>query len=85
MVYLLIAVLHIDATVMLACDFGILHSENKSSGNITDIASPGMHQTSEKYKNTGFLYRFTFESVPDLPGVLVIGRERMYFKYCYDR
>ena len=39
----------------------------------------------DKFKNSMGAFHFTFHNVPDLPELLVQGKERIYLKHFYDR
>jgi len=51
---------------------------------IIDVVIPGLDPREEVLRNP-YLWHFAFHSIPDLPELLVEGRERRYFDYFFDQ
>jgi hypothetical protein len=49
-----------------------------------DVVIPGLDPWDEVLRNP-YLWHFAFHSIPDLPELLVEGRERRYFDYFFDQ
>ena len=51
---------------------------------IMDVVIPGLDPWEQVLRNP-YLWHFAFHSIPDLPELLVEGRERRYFDYFFDQ
>jgi pimeloyl-ACP methyl ester carboxylesterase len=51
---------------------------------IMDVVIPGLDPWDEVLRNP-YLWHFAFHSIPNLPELLVEGRERRYFDYFFDQ
>ncbi|KAK5737790.1 hypothetical protein LTR17_006438 [Elasticomyces elasticus] len=73
-----------DIGGMIAHAYAVQYPENTTSVCWGECPLPGTNVYHEA-KNTTMMWHFTFHSVPDLPELLVAGRERIYLKHFFDR
>ncbi|KAK3115674.1 hypothetical protein LTR53_004737 [Teratosphaeriaceae sp. CCFEE 6253] len=73
-----------DIGGMIAHAYAVLYPESTASVCWGECPLPGT-ETYREAKNTIMMWHFTFHSVPDLPELLVAGRERIYLKHFFDR
>lgn len=73
-----------DIGGMIVHAYAALYPEDTASLCCGECPLPGS-TTYQENKNTLFLWHFIFHNVPDLPELLVEGKERIYLKHFYDR
>ncbi|KAI5785578.1 soluble epoxide hydrolase [Peziza echinospora] len=73
-----------DIGGMLAHAFAARFPEHIATVSIGECPLPGT-EPFEASKHSPLLYHFDFQTVPDLPELLISGRERIYLKHFYDR
>lgn len=73
-----------DIGGMIAHAYAVQYPEHTASVCWGDCVLPGSAAYHER-KNSLLAWHYSFHSVPELPELLVAGRERIYLKHFYDR
>lgn len=73
-----------DIGGMIAHAFTTSYPEKTASASTGECPIPGT-KPYEATKNPALMYHYSFQTVRDLPELLVTGRERSYLKHFYDR
>ncbi|TKA79554.1 hypothetical protein B0A55_02740 [Friedmanniomyces simplex] len=73
-----------DIGGMIAHAYAVLYPSHTASVIWGECPLPGT-QVYHEAKYTMAMWHFTFHSVPDLPELLVAGREKIYLKHFFDR
>ncbi|KAK4555752.1 hypothetical protein LTR86_006972 [Recurvomyces mirabilis] len=73
-----------DIGGMVAHAYATLYPEYTAGVCWGECPLPGSKMY-EETKNTMAMFHFTFHAVPDLPELLIAGKERIYLKHFYDR
>lgn len=73
-----------DIGGMIAHAYAAQYPEHTASVCWGECPLPGTKMYHET-KNSMFVWHFTFHNVPDLPELLIAGKEKIYLKHFYDR